>query len=113
MPDSNDWEIGALYPTPSGLNGLWSQPGGPGTLVYPQQEIGGDLLSIKPFNEFSGIFRAPCGHSMNQPLVQREYDYDTQSSVALICCALCGYVVYTLEPFEAALNTTYQPQLVV
>jgi hypothetical protein len=109
----NDWQVGALYP-PGGLSGIkWTQPDGVGGLVYPQQITGGAYLSTAPFNERTGVFMAPCGHSMNEPLVQREYDYDTGSSVALICCELCGFVVYTLEPFEAALDTVYQPQLPV
>jgi hypothetical protein len=113
MPQNN-WAVGQLYPPPNGLSNIkWSQPGGPGTLVYPQQQSGGAYESIQPFNEFSGVFRSPCGHSMNEALVQREYDFENETSVALICCELCGYVVYTLAPFEAALSTVYQPQLPV
>lgn len=117
MP-SNSWQVGVPYPMPptvgalGGLNKLWRQPGGPGTLVYPQQQVGSNYFSTQPFSELSGIFSGPCGHSFDQPLVQREYDYGTQSSVALICCMLCGYVIYTLEPFESALNTVEQPWLV-
>ena len=103
----NQWAIGELYPS-GGLNNVkWSQPGGPGTLVYPQQQLGGEYLEIKPFNEFSGIFTAGCGHSQDEALIQREYDYVNQTSVALICCQLCGYVQYTLSPFEAALDTVF------
>ena len=110
MP-SNDWQIGALYP-PGGLNNIkWSQPGGVGTPVYPQQQTGVDYFSSHPFSELSGQFSVGCGHFCNMPLVQQEYDYVTESSVALICCPLCGYVQYTLEPFESALSTVYQPQL--
>jgi hypothetical protein len=108
---ANSWEVGALYP-PGGLNNVkWSQPGGPGTLVYPQQQTGVDYFSIKPFSELSGQFACGCGHYVDQPLIQREFDFDTEESVALICCPMCGYVQYTLEPFESALNTVLQPQL--
>jgi hypothetical protein len=109
----NDWQVGALYPPPGGLGGFWKQPGGVGTLVYPQQQTGVDYFSTTPFSELSGVFSAPCGHFMNEPLVQREYDYTAGQSVALICCELCGFVVYTLSPFEAALDTTFQPVLPV
>jgi len=111
MP-SNTWAQGALYPSPGGLGGFWEQPT-PGGLVYPQQRSGGPYLSIEPFTEFSGVFRSLCGHSLNYPLVQREYDYNTGSSVALICCSLCGVVNWSIEPFEAALDTVYEPQLPV
>ena len=110
MP-SNDWQVGALYP-PGGLNNIkWSQPGGVGTLVYPQQQTGVDYFSTTPFSELSGVFNSGCGHSFDEPLVQREYDYNTNQSVALIQCPLCGFIIYTLEPFESALDTITQPQL--
>lgn len=110
MP-ANNWQIGALYP-PGGLNGIaWKQPI-PGGLVYPQQVTGVDYYSVQPFSELSGLMSSPCGHFFNYPLVQREYDYLTESSVALIQCPLCGYLIYTLEPFESALNTVEQPWLV-
>ena len=109
----NSWAIGQLYPK-GGLHGIaWQQPGGPGTQVFPAQQTGSDYFSIKPFSELSGVFSSLCGHSLNAPLVQREFDYTTGQSVALICCALCGIVNYVIEPFEAALNTVEQPWLVV
>lgn len=111
MAPSNDWAIGELYPKGGLGNVKWSQPGGPGTLVYPQQQTGVDYFSTKPFSELSGVMSAPCGHFFNAPLVQREFDYNTGKSVALICCFLCGYVIYTLEPFESALDTVQQPIL--
>ena len=110
MP-SNSWAVGTLYP-PGGLNNIkWSQPGGAGTLVYPQQQTGVDYFSTKPFSELSGQFSCGCGHFVNEPLIQREWDFVTDSSVALICCPMCGYVQYTLEPFEDALNPVLNPQL--
>ena len=110
---SNAWEIGALYPA-GGLNNVqWSQPGGVGTQVCPAQQTGVDYLSIQPFSELTGQMSAGCGHFFNQPLIQREYDYDTESSVALLCCAVCGYVQAAIEPFEAALNPVNYPMLVI
>jgi len=113
MTQANRWQVGALYPS-GGRGGVaWKQPGGVGTLVYPQQVTGVDYFSTKPFSELSGMMSSPCGHYMNAPLVQREYDYTTNQSVALLCCQLCGYVVWTISPFEAALNTVQLPYLVV
>jgi|SRR5579863_566048 len=113
MPPANSWEIGALYPSPGGLGGFWKQPGGVGTQVFPAQQTGVDYFSIKPFSELSGVFSAICGHYINYPLVQREFDYTTNQSVALVTCSACGIVQYTIEPFEAALNTVEQPWLVI
>lgn len=113
MAPTNNWQVGALYP-PGGLNNIkWTQPGGVGTPVYPQPVTGVDYFSTKPFNEKSGVFTAGCGHWMNMPLIQREYDYTTNSSVALILCPTCGYCQSAIEPFEAAFNTVLIPQLVI
>jgi hypothetical protein len=110
MP-SNAWQIGALYP-PGGLNGVaWFQPAGVGGQVFPGPVTSVNYYETTPFSERSGVFAPACGHSVNMPLIQREWDYNTNSSVALCCCPECGFVCYTLEPFEAALNTVFQPQL--
>lgn len=112
MP-ANRWQIGTLYPE-GGLNNInWSQPGGPGTQVFPQQQVGVDYISIDPFNELTGIMSVGCGHFINTPLIQREYDYDTGESVALCTCPLCGYIQEAIEPFEAALDTVAIPQLII
>lgn len=109
---TNSWQLGALYPS-GGLNDIeWQQPGGVGTQVFPAQAMGVDYFSTVPFNEFSGLQFSGCGHSLNTPLIQREYDYNEQSSVALICCPLCGYVNNAIYPFEAALDTVYQPMVI-
>jgi hypothetical protein len=79
--------------------------------VYPQQQTGVDYFSTQPFSELSGQWSSPCGHFSNTPWIQREWDYNTNMSVALVQCPLCGLVVYTIEPFEDALNTVMQPQL--
>lgn len=100
---ANDRTIGALYPLNGGLGGFWSQPGGPNTTVFPQQETGNtDYFSTKPFNELTGQYMGVCGHSFNEVLVQRDYDLDTATSVALLCCPLCGCVQRTIEPYEDA-----------
>jgi hypothetical protein len=107
----NSWQVGALYP-PGGLNNIaWQQPGGVGTQVFPAQQTSVDYFAVTPFSELTGVFSSPCGHFENYPLIQQEFDYETGSSVALVCCPLCGYVVYTIEPFELALNPVANPQL--
>lgn len=110
---TNRWQVGALYP-PGGLNNIaWRQPDGVGGLVYPQDVSGGGYFEVTPFNERTSIFTVGCGHGVNSALVQREYDYNTNQSVALICCEKCGFVQATISPFENALNTVEYPWLVI
>jgi len=102
MP-ANDWVVGGLYPQPGGIGGFWTQPGGLFTTVFPQQASANvDYFSTEPFNELSGQYSFGCGHSANQCMVFRDYDYDNATSVALLTCPLCGFVQRTIEPYEAA-----------
>ncbi len=112
MTQANRWSIGTLYPSPGGRGGFWTQAV-PGGIVEPQQATSVDYFSVKPFSELSGVMSSPCGHSLNAPLIQRENDYTTNESVALDCSELCGYVAWSISPFEAALNTVQLPYLVV
>jgi hypothetical protein len=104
MP-ANAWQVGAVY-DPKYNSVAWSQPGGPGTQVFPAQVTGGfDLLSNVPFNERTGQYTGTCQHSFNECAVFRDYDYTNNVSVALLCCPVCSCVQRTLEPYEAALTT--------
>lgn len=109
---ANSWTIGTMYVRPNGPNGLFRQPGGPGTQVFPAQATGVDYFSTHPFSELSGSMVAGCGHYQNSPMLQQEYDEDTNSLVMLIMCEICTFIQYTL-PVEAALSTVQNPQLVV
>ena len=104
MP-ANDWTIGLQY-NPKWNNIAWAQPTGINGLVYPQEVTGNsDLLSVKPFNELTGVYMFGCGHSANMCMVFQDWDYDTGMSVALLCCPLCTFLQRTIEPFsEAVLN---------
>lgn len=79
----------------------------------PQQQTSVDYFEVTPFSELTGTQVGGCGHYFDYPLIQQEYDWTTGSSVALLCCPLCGFVVSYLEPFEAALDTVQQPQIVI
>jgi hypothetical protein len=69
--------VGTLYnPKQSGI--AWSQPGGPGTTVFPQEQVnvpfaayptGGQLWA-----ENSGIWVAGCGHWQNEPMIWQDFD---------------------------------------
>jgi hypothetical protein len=92
----NNFTIGALYDPPPGF----SQPGGVGTTVYPQQVTGGGPISLTPVTEMSGYFSFGCGHVTNSPMIFRDFDLATGMSAALICCSLCHYLQRVVEPYE-------------
>jgi hypothetical protein len=69
--------IGTLY-NPRQSDIAWSQPGGPGTTVFPQEQVnvpftayptGGQLWA-----ENSGIWVAGCGHWQNEPMIWQDFD---------------------------------------
>lgn len=107
---ANTWQVGTMYVQPNGPNGLFRQPGGPGTLVYPQQTTGVDYFSTKPFSELTGMFSCGCGHFVNEPMMQQEYDENTNGLIMLIICPICSFIQYTL-PVDRALSTVQQPQV--
>lgn len=99
---TNDWSLYNLYPPNGGINGIWSQPE-PGGLVYPQQvRANSDLFTTEPFSELTGQYIGSCGHSFSACMIFREYDYENETSVALLCCEICGCVQRTISPYEDA-----------
>lgn len=107
MP-TNDWTIGLQY-DPKWNNIAWSQPGGVGTRVFPQEVTGNsDQLSVKPYNELTGVYIFGCGHSANQCMVFQDWDYNTSMTVALICCPLCTFIQSRVEPYSEALTNPLQ-----
>jgi hypothetical protein len=72
--------IGGLYnPRQGGVP--WSQPGGPGTTVFPLQENAPFANYPVPgqfFSESSGLFQVGCGHSVDYPLI-----YEDQAGIPL------------------------------
>jgi hypothetical protein len=63
--------IGTLY-NPKQSNIPWSQPGGPGTIVYPQQQINipyGFPAPALLINESTGLFSVFCGHWVDYPRI--------------------------------------------
>ena len=115
---ANRWQIGVQYdPHRGGVN--WSQPNGPNTLVYPQQQNQVYQSTVNPippgsfFSEFTGLWFAGCGHSSMAPLVFREWDYTTNQSVALICCELCSYCQSTVEPYSEIYDPVAFPILIL
>src|SRR5208283_4728132 len=84
--------LGALYP-PDEIYAKFTQPGGPGTPVFPQQQIGEQI----------GTFMADCGHYFLDWMVQMGSYKDNEGvthRVALITCPLCGYLNQIVDPYE-------------
>lgn len=112
MSAPNTWTVGTFYVQPNGNRGLFEQPGGPGTEVFPAQQVGVDYFSTQPFSELTGVFSAGCGHFQDYPTLQQEVDYSSGEPVQtmLVICSVCSYIQYTL-PIDQALSTVYQPQV--
>ena len=122
-PDGNVWWIEVLngdlatipgtalcYPAVGSLyiqnyNGIaWSQPGGIGTTVYPQQNTGSfgypgnQILMQEPGQ---GLWTAGCGHWYDCLQVFKDIDVCTNQNIALFCCPLCSYIIRAVEPFDS------------
>jgi|SRR5208283_2240572 len=83
--------LGALYPSDF-TSALYTQPGGPGTIVYPQQTIG----------EKNSLWSAGCGHFFNEWCVSRTSYTDNGNvvhTVSLVTCSICGFLVQIIDPF--------------
>lgn len=65
---------------------VFEQPSGPGTVTYPQQQIGEKL----------GTFTAGCGHFFNNWMVLNRAFLGVFS--AYICCPVCGFVQNIVTP---------------
>lgn len=111
MASANRWAIGEMY-YGGLLNGapFFTQPGGPGTQVFPTQAnaipwtqwpvaAGGMII-----NEYVPWWSPACGHSIKTFKLIREYDYETNQSCCLVCCEICSFCVSVIEPYEEVLN---------
>ena len=109
--------VGTLYK--SNFNGIaWSQPGGSGTTVFPQQNTGPFWLQpgktypvIGPNFAEAGqaLWRAGCNHGFNTFQSFRDFDSATGKSAAVVCCPICSYIVQLLEPYELLDNYLQVP----
>lgn len=99
------------------FNGVaWEQPGGAGTLVFPQQQSGEFLAYPVPgqlWLEQTGLFVAGCGHWQDYPRIQRAYDEMLDTSVALVICALCSYIQYSVAPYDLIYNVEQFPIVLI
>lgn len=114
---TNNWQIGAMYGN-GYVSGqpFYTQPGGIGTQTFPSQPQAQPwpawpAAGIMMYN-FGGFWLPGCLHWVDFWDIIREFDYGTNSSVALICCPVCKFVQRTIEPFEEWLNPIQQAIIV-
>lgn len=101
------FDVGEMY-YGGKLNGypFWSQPGGPGTIVYPQyprqypvQPERPQSFPQTPFVYWS-MLQFGCGHWCNCPEMFKVWDPYTELMAALVCCPQCSYIQLIVEPAE-------------
>lgn len=107
--------IGSLY-YPRWNNIAWSQPGGVGTEVFPQQNNGPFTAYPVPgqfFGESSqALWRAGCGHGFDAFEVFRDFNVCTNQSCAIQTCPICTFIVNVISPYEAIFDVIQFPILV-
>lgn len=100
-------DVGTLYK--GGLeNGqvIWTQPNGPGTIVFPQFPTQYPQVPERPqgFPQipfvYSGLFSFGCGHWANTVEVFKMFNQYTSNQAAICCCPMCGYIQMIVEPAE-------------
>ncbi len=110
------FRVGALY-NGGYQNGLlvYTQPGGVGTPVFPQPPQvnpppnwkNSNWLPSYPFVQ-TALLAWPCGHWINEPEVYTVYDEYAAVQAALLCCSVCSYIGYIIEPSSDWYETFYQ-----
>lgn len=113
MATQNRWQIGVMYGN-GYVNGqpFFQQPNGPGTAVFPTEQNGQPwsawpAAGVIPFQEYNPWWSPGCGHSIKFWKIIREFDYDTNQSVALVVCSTCQFVVSAhYQPFDTWFEPT-------
>ena len=101
---AHEWVVGELY-LGFNRNGLpvWTQPGGIGTLVYPQ------LPTEFPTNyqgyqqspmSYPALYYLGCGHPSNCLEIFEVYQPSLGTQAPLICCGQCSYIQQILKYSE-------------
>lgn len=117
MP-TNRYTVGVPYTFQ--LNGadFFTQPGGPGTQVFPTQQNNTPWADYPipglTTNEYVPWFAPGCGHAIKHIKIIPEYDYVNDQPVSLVCCEICTYVQVVQPAADgaaAALNSegVYNP----
>lgn len=94
-------QVGVIYnPEDASYRPRFTQPGGPGTVVLPQQQPGEQI----------GLFVFGCGHWFNNMMV-RETTYNWQAA-AFLQCPVCDYLQRIVVPYSAIQNNDVNPILI-
>ncbi len=111
MAQPGQLQVGQLYK--GGLeNGLpyWTQPGGVGTLVYPQlprifpsQNMGYPQTPMS----YPAMYYSGCGHPLNCWEIYSYYDPYAEEVMALICCPMCSYIqqIVPYDQYQSYIDT--------
>jgi hypothetical protein len=97
--------VGSLY-YGGKVNGqvVWTQPGGPGTQVFPlPPSLYPSVYQGFPQSVFAyqGLYSWPyCGHWINEPEIITQYDPTNDVQAAILVCPVCGTVGYIVEPAD-------------
>ena len=106
--------LGALY-IPKWNNIAWSQPGGVGTKVFPQENSGSfgyPVPGIRMEEAGQALWISGCSHGFDCLQVFRDYDSNTQKSVAVLTCPVCTFILNYVEPYEAIEDVLQYPILI-
>jgi hypothetical protein len=109
--------LGTLYLSPYNYI-KWTQPGGPFTTVYPQEEnsiYNPPQNPIPPgqfFCEATGLWVAGCGHFYDCAHIFMDQDSDTSVLAAVGCCPLCSYIQFIISPYSDISDTNKYPILI-
>ena len=101
---AHNWVVGELYGGGK-QNGqqVWTQPGGVGTLVYPQpQQYSPENYQGYQQSQMSypALYCFGCGHYQNCPTVYEVYQPSLNEQVALVCCNQCGFIAQIIAPYS-------------
>jgi hypothetical protein len=82
---------------------VWTQPGGIGTLVYPQpQELSPERYQGYPRRvmNYPALYSARCGHFFNCYEIFEVLSPSDGHQVALVVCPQCGFIQEIIDPYE-------------
>lgn len=91
-----DMPIVGTFFNPKNYLPPFTQPGGRGTVTFPQEQTG----------ELLGQWMLGCGHSMNNLEIGSASSCGVQ--VALILCPLCSYLQNLINPYSAIYSYPYE-----
>jgi hypothetical protein len=113
---AHQYVVGELY-NGGKVNGqqVWSQPGGVGTLVYPQPQ------ALSPENNmgyqqsvmsYPALYSAGCGHFFNIYEIFEVLSPSDGHQVALVACPQCSYIQEIIDPYSQYQNYEDTPLVI-